>query len=201
MQDLLLLTKALKRRGFDVDLCEDGNQARGAVERIIGANGPAGSVGFGNSETIRNLGLYETMSRHTPNIYIHEPGVGSDDDRKALTADYYFTSANAVSLDGQIVNIDGTGNRTAATCFGPKRVIYVIGRNKVAATLEEALLRAKQAAVKLAQKNKRKTPCALTGECSDCLSPECVCAITTIHRKKPLGTDMSVILINEDLGL
>lgn len=201
MSDLLLLSKALKKRGFEVWVCEDGRQARNAVKRIIETNGPAGSAGFGNSETARSLGLHEMLSQYTKNIYIHEPGVGSDADRKALTADYYFTSANAVSLDGHIVNIDGTGNRTAAACFGPKRLIYVIGRNKITGTLEEAMRRAKRAAVELAKKNKRKTPCAVTGECCDCLSPECVCAVTTIHRKKPFGTDISVVLINEDLGL
>ncbi len=201
MKDLISLSKTLKRRGFEVEVCRDKAQARDAVRRIIEANGPAGSAGFGNSDTIRSLGLYDMLSEYTPNIYKHEPGIGSDADRKALISDYYFSSANAVSLDGHIVNIDGTGNRTAATCFGPKRLIYVIGRNKITGTLEEALRRAKQAAAKLAAMAKRKTPCAVTGECGDCLSPECVCAITTIHRKKPYGIDISVILIDEDLGL
>lgn len=118
-----------------------------------------------------------------------------------MTADYYLTSANAISLDGNIVNIDGTGNRTAATCFGPKNLIYVIGKNKIANTLEDAMNRAKCSAVELAKRYNRKTPCVVTGKCENCVSPECICAVTTIHRKKPYGINITVILINEDLGI
>ncbi len=195
------LSKALKRRGFDVHLCENGAQAVETVFGIVEKCAPVDSIGFGNSMTVRSLGLYDTLSKFAKEIYIHQPVGTADLDRKALVSDFYFTSANAVSLDGQIVNIDGTGNRVAATCFGPKRVIYIIGRNKIADDLSGALSRAKEAAVKVAGFYNRKTPCVVTGKCEDCVAAECVCAVTTIHRKNQRGLDITVVLVDEELGI
>lgn len=200
-EQLLTLSKTLKSRGFQVEVCENIEQAAELVHEIIGKSTPVRSIGFGNSITVQRAGLQESLSKFTKEIYIHIP-VGTEDmDRKALTADFYLTSANAVSLDGHIINIDGNGNRTAATCFGPKHVIYLIGKNKITKTLEEAMLRAKNAAVQNAKRYNRKTPCVQSGKCHDCISPECVCSVTTIHRKKPFGVSITVILINEDAGL
>lgn len=200
-EQLLALSKTLKSRGFQVEVCENIEQAAELVHEIIGKSTPVSSIGFGNSITVQGAGLQESLSKFTKEIYIHIP-VGTEDiDRKALTADFYLTSANAVSLDGHIINIDGNGNRTAATCFGPKHVIYLIGKNKITKTLEEAMLRAKNAAVQNAKRYNRKTPCVQSGKCQNCISPECVCSVTTIHRKKPFGVNITVILINEDAGL
>jgi L-lactate utilization protein LutB len=200
-EQLLTLSKTLKSRGFQVEVCENIAQAAKLAHEIIGKYTPVNSIGFGNSITVKNAGLQESLSKFTKEIYIHVP-VGTEDmDRKALTADFYLTSANAVSLDGHIINIDGTGNRTAATCFGPKHVIYLIGKNKITKTLEEAMLRAKNAAVLNAKRYNRKTPCVLSGKCENCISPECVCSVTTIHRKKPFGVNITIILINEEAGL
>lgn len=132
---------------------------------------------------------------------IHRPGNAGRNERDALSADIFLSSANAVSLDGQIVNIDGTGNRVAATCFGPRHVIFVVGMNKITETLEGAMARAKEAAVKLAIHYRRKTPCVKTGICTDCLSAECICSVMAIHRKNPLGNKVSVFLVAENLGL
>jgi L-lactate utilization protein LutB len=200
-EQLLALSKTLKSRGFQVEVCENIEQAAELVHEIIGKSTPVSSIGFGNSITVQSAGLQESLSKFTKEIYIHIP-VGTEDiDRKALTTDFYLTSANAVSLDGHIINIDGNGNRTAATCFGPKHVIYLIGKNKITKTLEEAMLRAKNAAVQNAKRYNRKTPCVQSGKCQNCISPECVCSVTTIHRKKPFGVNITVILINEDAGL
>jgi L-lactate utilization protein LutB len=200
-EQLLALSKTLKSRGFQVEVCENIEQAAELVHEIIGKSTPVSSIGFGNSITVQSAGLQESLSKFTKEIYIHIP-VGTEDiDRKALTADFYLTSANAVSLDGHIINIDGNGNRTAATCFGPEHVIYLIGKNKITKTLEEAMLRAKNAAVQNAKRYNRKTPCVQSGKCQNCISPECVCSVTTIHRKKPFGVNITVILINEDAGL
>ena len=135
-------------------------------------------------------------------VYQHNPDSSENETKKALLADIYLTSANAISADGQIVNIDGTGNRIAATCYGPKQVIFVIGKNKIAPSLEEAINRARNsAAVRNAKRYNRKTPCVITGKCEDCLSLDCICNVMTIHRKKPYGVKMTVVLINEKLGL
>ena len=134
-------------------------------------------------------------------MYPHIPGRAEKEERKALTADFYLTSANAVSLDGNIVNIDRTGNRVGATCFGPQRVIYLIGKNKITDNLDSALETAKETAIKLSRHYGFNTPCAKTGRCTDCTSPESICSITTIHRRKPRGMMVSVFLIDEELGL
>lgn len=159
-------------------------------------------IGMGNSLTLDALGIKKIWKKQTSAIYQHAPDSSESETKKALLADVYLTSANAISCDGQIINIDGTGNRTAATCYGPKHVIYVIGKNKITPSLEEAIKRARNtAAVKNAKRYNRKTPCTITGKCEDCLSPECICGIMTIHRKQPYGLKITVILVNEEAGL
>lgn len=109
-------------------------------------------------------------------------------------------STNAVSQNGQLVNIDGTGNRVAALCFGPKEVIVVAGMNKVAGSLEEAYSRARKFAAPVnAQRFDFETPCSKTGMCADCLSPQCICSQMVVTRRTS-GGRIKVILVGEDLG-
>ncbi|MBT7912632.1 lactate utilization protein [Candidatus Bathyarchaeota archaeon] len=197
MKRLQQLSEKLKKCGFDTEIFESGNKASNRIRGIV--NGC--SVGVGSSMTLECLGLLESLKSNAKEVFFHLPGGAGEEERKALTADFYLTSANAISMDGHIVNIDGTGNRVAATCFGPKQVIYVVGKNKITETLDGAMVRAKNTAVKLAKHFGRRTPCIKTGECEDCLSAECICSITTIHRKKPYGINISVFLIDEELGL
>ena len=197
MKKLQRLSKNLNKRGFETEIFESGSLASERICEIVYKC----TVGVGSSITLESLGLLETLKANTKEVFFHLPGGSGDAERKALTAEFYLTSANAISIDGQIVNIDGTGNRVAATCFGPKNVIYLIGKNKITETLDDAITRAKETAVKLAKHFNRKTPCVKTGECEDCLSSESICSITTIHRKKPYGINIFVFLINEELGL
>jgi hypothetical protein len=197
MEPLSELSKTLTRRGYEAEVLASGAVAVDRVHDLIRGH----SVGVGSSLTLRTLRLTETMQEHASAVFLHTAGEAGASERSALTADYFLTSANAVSMDGHIVNIDGTGNRIAATCFGPQHVIYLIGRNKIVDTLDQAMTRAKDAAVKLAKHYQRKTPCVTTGKCEDCLSPQCICAVTAIHRRKPAGARMSVFLIDEDLGI
>ena len=195
------LRERLKRRGFNAIVCNDKQE----VVRFIIEMFPVDSdmiIGMGNSLTLKTLGLKEIFGEKVSAIYEHTPGCLENETKKALLADIYLTSANAISYDGHIVNIDGTGNRVAATCYGPAQVIYVIGKNKIAESLEEAIKRAQNtAAVENAKRYNRKTPCAITGKCVDCLSPECICSVMSIHRRQPYGLKITVILVNEDLGL
>ncbi len=195
-----LMVNCTKRR-FNAVVCED---KQGAVEYIL-ENFPLDSdmtIGMGNSLSLESLGIRERVVDKVAAVYRHVPGVADDATREALLADIYLTSANAISYDGQIVNIDGTGNRVAATCYGPRQVIYVIGKNKITGSLEEAISRAQNtAAVKNAKRYNRKTPCTVTGKCENCLSPECICSVMTIHRKQPNGLKITVILVNEELGI
>ncbi|MDL2233452.1 lactate utilization protein [Ruminococcaceae bacterium OttesenSCG-928-L11] len=193
--------KNLNKRGFTAIVCAKASEVEGTVSKLF-ANSVLRNIGFGNSQTTRLCGLVEWAEAVAENVYQHDPrNFSAEDDRQALFSDAYFSSANAVSEKGHIINIDGTGNRVSATCFGPKEVIYVVGRNKVSPTLETAVDRAKHAAVHLATFYQRNTPCAQTGRCHDCLSPECVCGVTTVHRKALIGNSITVILVNEDLGL
>ena len=197
MDKLNKLSEVLSKRGFDIEIFQSSEKAAERIyEMVKGA-----TVGLGSSMTLEKSGLLKNIDSSAKNVFRHSPGIAGQDERNALTSDFYLTSANAVSMDGHMVNIDGTGNRVAATCFGPKRVVYLVGKNKITETLDKALQRAKITAVKLASYFNRKTPCVKTGKCEDCLSLECVCSITVIHRKKPNGLKMSVFLINEDIGL
>ncbi len=163
------------------------------------------SVGFGGSLTLSEIGLVDELKKMNYQLINPTGDIPIDEKtrlrREAITADYYFTGTNAVTEDGKLVNIDGTGNRVASMIFGPKHVIVVTGVNKISRTLEDAFNRAKEeAAVMNARKLKRKTPCVLTGKCSDCHSEERICNITTIIEKKPRETDVTVIIIGEELG-
>ena len=196
--DLMILKKRLTVRGFQAYVCFDNQEAINLITKTM-INENDSVVGIGNSMTLKELEITRFLSSKT--VYERNLAGSNEDERKALHADIYFTSANAVSYDGQIINIDGTGNRVAATCFGPKHVVFVIGKNKIAKSLEDAIERAQNAAVALAKKYGRKTPCTVTGKCEDCLVPECICAVTTIHRKQLYGNKISVVLVNEVLGL
>ena len=197
MKKLIELCAILKNHNFESEVFETGRDAAMKVVSLTKSR----TVGFGNSMTIKSLNLIELLKPEAKELYLHIPGKAGEDERNASLADIYLTSANSVSMDGNIVNIDGTGNRVAATCFGPDKTIYLIGKNKIVENLPQALNRAKETAVKLAKHYCRKTPCVITGKCEECQSPECVCAITTIHRRKPNGLNVSVFLINEELGL
>jgi L-lactate utilization protein LutB len=122
--------------------------------------------------------------------------------RKALLCDTFLASSNAVSEDGQLVNIDGFGNRVAAMCYGPKQVIVLAGMNKVAKTLVDAQVRARTIAApcNIQRLAEAKTPCSETGACADCRSPESICSyIVTTRLCRPAGR-IKVILIGKDLG-
>jgi L-lactate utilization protein LutC len=189
------------KRRFNAVVCADKQETVKYILETFPLNNNM-IIGMGNSLSLEALGIKEIIADKVAAVYQHVPGASDDETRKALLADIYLTSANAISYDGQIVNIDGTGNRIAATCYGPKQIIYIIGKNKVAKSLEEAIKRAQNtAAVKNAKRYNRKTPCTITGKCENCLSPECICSIMTIHRKQPNGLNITVILVNEELGL
>ena len=121
--------------------------------------------------------------------------------RKQLVCDCFFCSANAISMTGEIVNVDGVGNRTSAMAFGPRNVMIIAGVNKLSPDLDAALNRVHEIAGPMRAKSlEMKTPCAETGICNDCNVPQRICRVTTILHRKPMLTDVSVILVNEDLG-
>ena len=155
------------------------------------------TVSFGGSVTVRDLGLYEALSDRSK-CFWHWKNDSSDN---ILSSDIFITSANAVSENGEIVNIDGNCNRVSGSVYGHSQVFFLIGENKLTPDLASALDRAKNVAAPLnAKRLGRNTPCAVDGVCHDCQSPECICAATVILRRKPSSCDATVILIRESLG-
>jgi len=196
-------TANLKKHGFDAHLVENAEAARSLVLGLVSGYE---SFGFGGSDTTARLRLAEALSGAGKTVYDHNlPDLENDRRLKArqmqLRCDCFLCSANAVAATGEIVNVDGVGNRTSAMAFGPKKVIVVAGMNKVTADLDSALDRIRRVAAPMRARSLGvDTPCASTGLCNDCSSPMRICNITTILHRRPLMTDVSVVLVNEELG-
>lgn len=187
----------LEARGFRVKVFATGAEAaaylNGAIDGV--------SVGIGGSLTVQELGLYDKLSAHNE-LHWHWAG-GPEERPRAAAAQVYITSANGLAETGEIINIDGAGNRVASTLYGHRKVYFIIGRNKLAPTYDEALWRARNiAAPKNAQRLGKKTPCAIKGDrCYDCKSPERICRGLVVLWGPMLGIDTEVILVDEELGL
>ena len=195
--------RALKGHGFDAHLAANIDRAR---ELILGMISRFESFGFAGSLTTRSLGLQEVLKKKGKTVFDHwQEGLTSEQDLgirlQQGRCDCFLCSANAVSATGEIVNVDGVGNRTTAMTFGPEKVIVVAGMNKVRHDLASALKRVQEVAGPLRAKSLNvDTPCAKTGICTDCDSPQRICRVTTILHRRPSMTDVSVVLINEALG-
>ena len=185
----------LKKRGFQA---VHFHTAQEAVDYLDGQIDGC-SVGFGGSVTVRDMGLYPRLATHNRALW-HWEGAALTDQ---LTTDVYITSVNGLAETGEVVNIDGTGNRVAATLFGHKRVYLVVGCNKLAPDYDAALWRARNiAAPKNAQRLGKHTPCAAKADrCYDCSSPERICRGLVVLWEKPQSCEtMEVVLIDEELG-
>ena len=180
--------EALRRRGYEAVAVATKQEA---LALVMAEAAQAQSVGWGGSESVKEIGAREAIAASGKEIRDHQ-----------TVMDLFLLSANALTADGVIVNIDGTGNRIAASIFGPKRVVYVIGRNKVVdGGVAEAVARAKRCACPPnCRRLGRKTPCAATGVCADCSSPDRICKVTAIFDRAPSHTPTKVILVDEDLG-
>ena len=194
---------ALKSRGFDAVVVEDSGSA---VEAVLEMVDPGAKVGVPGTVTIRQLGLMEKLQARGNEVVQHWVGGLSAEEMRGLrleqmTSDVLLTSTNAVTLDGRLINIDGSGNRVAAMVFGPGRVIVVAGANKIAHDAEEGTNRAKRVAGPInALRLGGQAPCTRTGYCVDCSPPVSICNVTVIMDGKPSGTEVTVILVPENLG-
>lgn len=193
----------LNKHGFKALLFSDASQARTYILKTIS---DYESFGFGGSDTTRSLDIIEPLKQRQKVVYDHweknlSPEASLDIRRNQSACDCFFCSANAISITGEIVNVDGVGNRTNAMSFGPRKVVIVAGINKLTMDIQTALQRVKTVAGPMRAKSLgMQTPCAETGICTDCNSPQRICRITTILHRKPMLTDMTVIIINEALG-
>lgn len=198
-----LALTALKANGFKVIYVDNSKEA---LDKVMSLIPKEAKVGIGGSVTVREVGLVKTLEKQGHTIFAHwDQSLKLKEKlemrKKALTSEVYLTSSNAITLQGQLLNIDGTGNRVAAMIFGPKKVIIIVGANKLVDTLDEAFARIRNVSSPLnAKRLNLKTPCALTGKCTDCNSPDRMCNITVILEKRPKLSDITVVLVGEDLG-
>ncbi|MBI2869418.1 MAG: lactate utilization protein [Chloroflexi bacterium] len=216
----------LRRRNLTADFVPTAAEA---LPRIMGLIPEGATVGWGDSATLYQLGVFQELHRTRPGLVID--ALHRDDNgvfvnrgpqryelmRKAMTADVFLSGINAVAADGRLVNVDATGNRVAPTIFGPRMVIMVAGANKIVDNLEEALDRAKQAAAINARRHINKhnsadrfgdLPCVRTGQCADCTNVNRICRFTVvIEGERPPGfmTDFKprihVVIVGEELGI
>jgi L-lactate utilization protein LutB len=198
------VVKALKKRFFDAFYFDDTAEA---VEKIISLIPKDHLVSWGGSKTMLDLGIQERLEKEGYNLLDRDKAASPEERlermRQALLCDTFLSGTNAISEDGQLVNIDGFGNRAAAMIFGPKQVIAAVGMNKVVKTYEDAIVRARTIAAPLNMQRfpNLKTPCNETGSCADCLNPDTICSFfVTTRICKPAGR-IKVILIGKDLGL
>ena len=197
------LVKALKARHFEACYCTDIEEAK---QKLIEWIPQEDTVAWGGSQTLAEIGAQE-MLRARGQVLIDRDTAKTPEERntlmrQALTADTFLMSSNAITEDGQLVNMDGNGNRAAALVYGPRQVIVVAGLNKVAKDLDAAIARVRgTAAPTNAQRFPVNTPCKITGVCADCKSPDCICANMVVTRLcKPNGK-IKVILVGENLGM
>ena len=187
------MIEKFKKRQIDAYYCATKEEAVALATSMLPTQA---TVGFGGSMTLTESGMMAALQNKT-DITLYDRSIY----HQCLNADYYFMSSNAITSDGQLVNIDGNGNRVAALIYGPKEVIVMAGMNKVVKTVDDALDRVHNTATPAnCIRLSKKTPCALTGTCADCLSPECICNQVVITRRSGIPGRIKVILIGEELG-
>ena len=198
-----VLVKNLRSRHFEAYYCP--NKAA-ALEKALELIPKGASVGWGGAMSAQQIGLIDAVRAGEYRAIDRDLGQTPAEREKimkqCLGADVFLTGANAISLDGQMVNIDGNGSRVAAIVYGPDSVIVIAGMNKVTDTLESAVTRARTVAAPMNQQRfDTLTPCAVTGECADCKSEACICNQILITRNcRPAGR-IKFVLVGEELGL
>ena len=196
------VAEALNKRHFEAYYCPDCAEA---LEKILELIPQDHVVSWGGTATVAELGVKEALRQRGQAVIDRDTAKDAQERqqmlKQALTCGTFIMSSNAISADGQLVNIDGTGNRVAALCFGPTQVVVVAGMNKVAGDLDGAMRRAREVAAPMnAQRFPLKTPCVANGLCGDCKGPDSICAqIVTTRLCKPAGR-IKVVLVGEDLG-
>lgn len=190
------------KRGIEGYYCADAKEALLMAKRFLT---PGCSISWGGSETLEEIGLIDYLKESDYILYDRQtaktPEESSAMYSKIVTADYFFMSSNAITLDGQLVNIDGRGNRVACLIAGPKNVIIIAGMNKIVTDVDTGIERVRNmAAPPNNVRLNRKTPCAESGKCANCLVDDCICCEIVITRKSMKPGRIKVILVGEELG-
>lgn len=191
------VVKSLKDNRFNtVEFVKD---AASAVKAVLDILPPKPVVDMGGTMTMRQIGIRDILIERGY-LKLMQPGLPLNDMRQ--NGDILLSSCNAVTLDGKLVNIDGTGNRVAKMIFGPPKIILIIGQNKIVRNADEAINRIKTVIAPFHGMTMGiKAPCAADGKCHDCNSPDRICNITTIIEKQPRVTEFAIFIVGQDLGL
>ena len=197
-----ILVKNLQSRHFEAYYCATKEEALGKALELI----PEGAtVGWGGALSAQQIGLLDAMGNGKYNALDRDKASSPEERmtimRRCFDADFFLTGANGLSLDGQMVNIDGNGNRAGMIVYGPKNILVIAGMNKVADSLEDAVRRARTiAAPQNAQRFGLTTPCSTTGACGDCKSESCICNQIVITRNSRPAGRIKMIIVGEELG-
>lgn len=190
-------------RGIEGYYCIDREEANAKAKRFLT---PDCTISWGGSVTLDEIGLIDDLKESDDYILYDRMAAKSAEEKKEMagrifTSDYYFMSSNAITMDGEIVNIDGNGNRVACLCNGPDNVIIIAGMNKIVRDVHEAVSRTRNiAAPPNAVRLGLDTPCASSGRCTDCFVPGCMCGQIVITRLSRIPGRIKVILVGEELG-
>lgn len=197
-KEFVELEKVLTKNGFEFKAF---NNVAEAKEELLSEIKKDESIGIGGSITVEELDIYDDLKNRGNKVYWHWRKDVEDATIKAVGADNYITSTNALTMDGKLVNMDGTGNRVASMIYGHKNVYVILGKNKICKDYDEARERIRNVAAPMnAKRLNFDTPCAHTGKCSDCDSPQRICKAEVILHKNPNGTKIKIYLIDEELG-
>ena len=197
------MIKNFVRRGMDAYYCED---CKSAVELAMKLMKNGGTVGMGGTETVKEMGLLDAVKAAKNLEFIDRDVAKTPKEKKeiffkTMQANYFLMSSNAITIDGELVNIDGNGNRVACLIHGPEQVIVLAGMNKVVDDVDSGIERiGMHAAPPNAARLGTRTPCAALGHCGDCHSEDCMCCQIVITRHSRHKGRIKVILIGEELG-
>ena len=196
------VVKALEARGFEAYYCKDKGEA---LEKALSVSPKEHSVGWGGSASINEIGLVDRLRKDGYTLVDRDlgktPEEKADIMRQALTADTFIMSTNALTENGELLNVDGSGNRVAALCFGPKSIVMIVGINKVVRNIDAAIARVQTIAAPInAARFGLKTPCGVTGKCGECTGDGCICVDWVVTRKSNPKGRIKVILVGEELG-
>ena len=198
------LVAALEKNNFQATYVATKEEA---VEKILAEIPREAEVGIAGSWTIAELDLAEKLKSRGTTVHTHNnvPGLSQEEStairHKELNSDVFLCSTNAITLSGELINVDGLGNRVASMIYGPKKVILVVGINKIALDVAAGIERTKLYACPINNKRlKLPNPCTVSGQCMDCQGPSRICNVTTIIHKRPTGTEMHIYIVGEDLG-
>lgn len=197
------VVEALKENYFDAVYFEDSMQAK---QYILDNLKQGTKVAFGGSMTIKSMGIKEEAAKKKCVVFDHGEASLTPEEklkvmRQELISDVFLCSSNAVTLQGELVNIDGAGNRVAAMTFGPEKVIIVVGINKIVMDEDEAFKRLKQIACpKNSIRLEKSNPCTKTGVCVDCKSQNRICRVYSVIKRRPSHSNITIIVVGENLG-